>query len=98
MKAAQLKHPYLQDQLIAYIGNKRALQPFLAGVFTRLAGPGAVFLDPFAGSGAVARLARYHRRDALGRILAPIRLQNRPSFASHLNFAACTPQAYSVVT
>ncbi len=52
-------HPYLQDQLIAYIGNKRALQPFLAGVFSRLAQPGAVFLDPFAGSGAVARLARW---------------------------------------
>jgi adenine-specific DNA-methyltransferase len=52
-------HPYLQDQLIAYIGNKRALQPFLADVFGRLAGPGAVFLDPFAGSGAVARLARW---------------------------------------
>ena len=30
------EHPYLQDQLIAYIGNKRALQPFLAGVFSRL--------------------------------------------------------------
>jgi adenine-specific DNA-methyltransferase len=59
MEAWQLKHPYLQDQLIAYIGNKRALQPFLAGAFTRLARPGAVFLDPFAGSGAVARLARY---------------------------------------
>jgi adenine-specific DNA-methyltransferase len=59
MKDSQLKHPYLQDQLIAYIGNKRALQPFLAGVCTRLARPGAVFLDPFAGSGAVARLARY---------------------------------------
>jgi adenine-specific DNA-methyltransferase len=52
-------HPYLQDQLIAYIGNKRALQPFLAEVFGRLARPGAVFLDPFAGSGAVARLARW---------------------------------------
>jgi adenine-specific DNA-methyltransferase len=59
VKASQLKHPYLQDQLIAYIGNKRALQPFLAGAFARLARPGAVFLDPFAGSGAVARLARY---------------------------------------
>jgi adenine-specific DNA-methyltransferase len=52
-------HPYLNDQLIAYIGNKRALQPFLAGLFTRLARPGAVFLDPFAGSGAVSRLARW---------------------------------------
>jgi adenine-specific DNA-methyltransferase len=53
-----LDHPYLQDQLIAYIGNKRALQPFLGGLFERLARPGAVFLDPFAGSGAVSRLAR----------------------------------------
>jgi adenine-specific DNA-methyltransferase len=52
-------HPYLQDQLIAYIGNKRALQPFLAEVFSSLVRPGAVFLDPFAGSGAVSRLARW---------------------------------------
>jgi adenine-specific DNA-methyltransferase len=58
-QVGSVKHPYLQDQLIAYIGNKRALQPFLAGAFTRLVRPGAVFLDPFAGSGAVARLARY---------------------------------------
>jgi len=58
-QVGSIKHPYLQDQLIAYIGNKRSLQPFLAGVFSRLARPGAVFLDPFAGSGAVARLARY---------------------------------------
>jgi adenine-specific DNA-methyltransferase len=55
-----LRHPYLTEQLIAYIGNKRALLPFLHGVFARLAplGPRTVFLDPFAGSGAVARLAR----------------------------------------
>ncbi len=56
---ARPAHPYLQDQLIAYLGNKRALQPLLAKVFGRLARPGAVFLDPFAGSGAVARLARW---------------------------------------
>lgn len=56
-----LQHPYLKRQLIAYIGNKRALQGFLAGVFSDLEPePGRrVFLDPFAGSGAVARLARY---------------------------------------
>ena len=59
MKVPPLDQPYLQDQLIAYIGSKRALQPFLAEVFVRLVRPGAVFLDPFAGSGAVARLARY---------------------------------------
>jgi adenine-specific DNA-methyltransferase len=55
-----LRHPYLREQLIAYIGNKRALLPFLHGVFAGLPVEprGARFLDPFAGSGAVARLAR----------------------------------------
>ena len=58
-----LRHPYLTGQLIAYIGNKRALLGFLHGVFSRLSegrgGPGTrTFLDPFAGSGAVSRLAR----------------------------------------
>jgi len=52
---------YLKRQLIAYIGNKRSLLPFLSELFQRLTppekGPG-VFLDAFAGSGAVARLAR----------------------------------------
>jgi adenine-specific DNA-methyltransferase len=55
-----LRHPFLTEQLIAYIGNKRALLPFLYGVFSRLAPEPsrATFLDPFAGSGAVSRLAR----------------------------------------
>ena len=55
-----LRHPFLTEQLIAYIGNKRALLPFLHGVFSRLMPEpsGATFLDPFAGSGAVSRLAR----------------------------------------
>jgi adenine-specific DNA-methyltransferase len=62
---SHLDHPYLKKQLIAYIGNKRALQPMLFRVFSSLqsrssACEGApVFLDPFAGSGAVSRLARY---------------------------------------
>jgi adenine-specific DNA-methyltransferase len=52
--------PYLSDQLIAYIGNKRALLPFLHGVFSSfsLDPRRGTFLDPFAGSGAVSRLAR----------------------------------------
>ena len=51
---------YLSDQLIAYIGNKRALLPFLRGVFSALPlDPSrSSFLDPFAGSGSVSRLAR----------------------------------------
>lgn len=53
--------PYLSRQLIAYIGNKRGLLPYLAEVFTELDSrhPVGTFLDPFAGSGAVSRLARY---------------------------------------
>ena len=56
-----LSHPYLSSQLIAYIGNKRALLPFLAGVFRRaVPDPSrAAFLDPFSGSGSVSRLARF---------------------------------------
>jgi adenine-specific DNA-methyltransferase len=56
-----LQHPFLKKQLIAYIGNKRALQGFLAAVFASLPlrAERTVFLDPFAGSGAVSRLARY---------------------------------------
>ncbi len=51
---------YLTSQLIPYIGNKRRLLPFLDEVFDSLEAerPVRVFLDPFAGSGAVSRLAR----------------------------------------
>jgi len=59
------QHPYLTSQLIAYIGNKRALLRFLHDVFFQVSQPGAyarsrplTFLDPFAGSGGVSRLAR----------------------------------------
>ncbi|MBN2050000.1 MAG: DNA adenine methylase [Spirochaetales bacterium] len=55
-----LKDPYLTSQLIPYIGNKRRLIPFLHGVFQELLSglKQPVFLDPFAGSGAVSRLAK----------------------------------------
>jgi adenine-specific DNA-methyltransferase len=51
---------YASTKLIAYLGNKRALLPFLLSVFRELDGelPISSFLDPFAGSGAVSRLAR----------------------------------------
>jgi len=59
--SVSFNHPYLTRQLIAYIGNKRALLGFLFRVFSELAArhPVRVFLDPFAGSGAVSRLARF---------------------------------------
>ena len=52
---------YLSRQLIAYIGNKRRVLPDLERVFRKAGEPGSgcVFLDPFAGSGSVSRLARF---------------------------------------
>lgn len=52
--------PYLTEQLIAYIGNKRKLLPlvFRAIEKTGVALEGAKFFDVFAGSGAVSRLAK----------------------------------------
>ncbi len=59
---------YIRRQFIPYLGNKRALLPRLAPLFVELAGElpkggrpggrGPRFLDPFAGTGAVSRLAR----------------------------------------
>ncbi len=57
--------PYLSAQLIPYLGNKRALLPHLSRAFGELAegfcpavsGP-VRFLDAFAGSGSVSRLAK----------------------------------------
>jgi adenine-specific DNA-methyltransferase len=58
--AASAVPAYASTKLIAYLGNKRALLPFLLSVFSELDGERAVssFLDPFAGSGSVSRLAR----------------------------------------
>lgn len=51
---------YETTQLIPYLGNKRALVPRLRSLFQSLTEGRAapVFLDPFAGSGSVSRLAR----------------------------------------
>ena len=55
------RHPYLSRQLIAYIGNKRSLLRFLEPLFSELATRvrSGRFVDPFAGSGSVARLGKY---------------------------------------
>jgi adenine-specific DNA-methyltransferase len=60
-------NPFLTKQLIAYIGNKRSLLGFLGTVFSDLEEKGGrtVFSDPFAGSGAVARLAKSRNYDVL---------------------------------
>lgn len=60
MAASYQGRDYLTSQLIAYIGNKRRLLGFLEDVFCELSReiPINSFIDPFAGSGAVSRLAR----------------------------------------
>jgi adenine-specific DNA-methyltransferase len=57
---ADLKQPYLNTQLIAYIGNKRALLSFLQEIFLEISADSdtLIFFDPFAGSGSVSRLAK----------------------------------------
>ncbi len=64
MSDPDYRHPYLTSSLIAYLGNKRSLLPFLgrriAACAEKIAASGTPrFLDPFAGSGAVSRLARF---------------------------------------
>jgi adenine-specific DNA-methyltransferase len=54
-------HPALTSALITYIGNKRALLPFIWQGMERIAdriGPIRSMADPFTGSGVVARLGR----------------------------------------
>jgi adenine-specific DNA-methyltransferase len=54
--------PYLREQLITYIGNKRALLAFIGGaletVRSRLGRANLVTADLFSGSGVVARLLK----------------------------------------
>jgi adenine-specific DNA-methyltransferase len=59
-RESPVDEPYLARQLIPYLGNKRALLRHMKPVFESInAGrKGALFLDPFAGSGSVSRLAR----------------------------------------
>lgn len=59
-RSVDLRHPYLKRQLIAYLGNKRKLLTDLYNAFQLVESIGSVssFLDPFAGSGAVSRLAK----------------------------------------
>ncbi len=56
-------HPFLRSQIIAYIGNKRRLLPLIGEAINRcpIDKTKAVFVDLFAGSGVVSRLAKYLR-------------------------------------
>ncbi|MDD3905994.1 MAG: DNA adenine methylase [Candidatus Omnitrophica bacterium] len=57
-------NPYFTSQLITYIGNKRALLPFInkgvEAVKKKLAKDNLIIFDGFSGSGAVSRLLKYH--------------------------------------
>ena len=54
-----LNDPYLKEQLITYIGNKRRLLPLIHRALGKSGlAPGMTFLDLFSGSGVVSRLGR----------------------------------------
>lgn len=56
-----LKNKYLKENLIAYIGNKRRLLPFIENVFLDILEKDKnikTALDLFAGSGSVSRLLK----------------------------------------
>jgi len=58
---SELNHPYLKQQLITYIGNKRRLLPLINQAIEktdRKRKGEKIFLDLFSGSGVVSRLAR----------------------------------------
>src|SRR3990172_6917684 len=53
-----LSDPYLTDQLIPYIGNKRKLLPMIRSAIEATGLRAGAFCDVFAGSGVVSRLAK----------------------------------------
>lgn len=54
----KLDNPYLTDQLIPYIGNKRKLLPLVHKAINQTGVKSGIFFDVFAGSGVVSRLAK----------------------------------------
>ena len=57
----EIKNKYLKENLIAYIGNKRRLLPFIENVFLEILDKDKnikTVLDLFAGSGSVSRLLK----------------------------------------
>lgn len=79
---------YLRQQLLTYLGNKRALlgpiEQAVRSVRRRLGGRRLRVLDPFAGSGVVSRLLKGHARrlvsgdlEAYAAVVARCYLRNR---------------------
>ena len=56
--AAARTTEYMYHQLIPYIGNKRKLLPLIAEAIRQTGLEVGTFLDAFAGSGVVSRLAK----------------------------------------
>lgn len=54
-----VKHLYLVDQLIPYIGNKRKLLPLIESAIRHTGVQSGTFMDVFSGSGVVSRLAKF---------------------------------------
>lgn len=58
IREVTLADPYITDQLIPYIGNKRKLLPLIDRAVRMTGVGGGVFFDAFAGSGVVSRYAK----------------------------------------
>lgn len=54
----RLNAPFLTDQLIPYIGNKRKLLPLIYEAILQTGVTSGAFLDVFSGSGVISRLAK----------------------------------------
>lgn len=92
-----LGSPYLTDQLIPYIGNKRKLLPLIAEAIGRTGLGSGTFFDVFSGSGVVSRLAKMSGFRVIANDwepyseiinLAYIACNSAPSFASLGGIAA----------
>ena len=88
----KVEHPaFLQEQIITYIGNKRALLPHIdaevQAIRAKLGDKKLVCADLFAGSGVVSRLLKQHAEtltvndlETYSRILAECYLCNRDDY------------------
>ena len=81
------KEPYLTEQLITYIGNKRSLLPFLRQGFDKvkkqLGKKDLICLDGFSGSGSVSRLLTRYASKLITNDLEPYCKTINQCFLSH---------------
>ena len=87
--AAARTSDYLFNQLIPYIGNKRKLLPLIQQAIRRTNVERGVFLDLFAGSGVVARLAKQRGFRVVANDWEPYTLAINRCYVAHNAPPAC---------